>query len=75
MNDARRKTIKALISTLEGLEADIQAVLEEEQEYFDNMPEGLQGSERGEAAQEAIDALENAVSFTSDAHIALGEIQ
>lgn len=74
MNDARRKKIARMISFLEGLEVDIQEILDEEREAFDNMPEGLQGSERGEAAQEAIDALENAVSFTSDAHIALGEI-
>jgi hypothetical protein len=32
----------------------------EEQEYFDNMPEGIQGSKKGEKAEAAIDALQEA---------------
>lgn len=44
---------------------DSQAVFEEalneEQEYFDNMPEGLQGSEKGEIAEANISSLEAAI--------------
>ena len=38
----------------------IEEVKEEEQEAFDNMPESLQGSERGEEMEGFIGDLENA---------------
>ena len=41
--------------------------LDEENECFENMPEGLQNSERGEAAQEAIDNLESAMNNIEEA--------
>lgn len=39
---------------------------DEEQDYFDNMPEGLQGGEKGEKAQAAIDAMENVTGLLED---------
>lgn len=36
----------------------MEELWEEEQESFDNLPEGLQEGERGEQMQENIDALE-----------------
>ena len=47
---------------------------EDEQDKFDNMPEGLQESERGEAMQEAIDAIETACGSLDDAIDTLQEI-
>ena len=41
---------------------DVQDVLYEEQEKFDNMPDWLQGSSRGEEMQDGISTLESAVS-------------
>lgn len=43
------------------MKQDIDAILSEEQEAYDNMPESLKESERGQAMQEAIDALESAI--------------
>ena len=70
MNKNRRKQIQEAIMKIEHL---VQNILDEEQEAFDNMPEGLQLSENGmasEAAQEnldaAIDALEDAISYLED---------
>ena len=40
----------------------LQDCLDEEQEYYDKMPEGIQMGERGERAANAIDGLENAIS-------------
>lgn len=45
----------------------IKSMAEEEQEKFDNMPESLQDSERGQAIQEAADALAAAQSDLEDA--------
>ena len=61
MNKARRNRIAEVQSQLEALKQEIDSILEEEQEAYDNMPESLQNGERGEAMQEAIDALESAV--------------
>ena len=61
MNKARRNRIADVQTQLEALKQDIDAILSEEQEAYDNMPEGLQESERGQAMQEAIDALESAI--------------
>lgn len=61
MNKARRSRIADVQTQLEALKQDIDDILAEEQEAYDNMPESLQNSERGEAMQEAIDALESAV--------------
>lgn len=60
MNADRRKKIDLLISTVEQLKADIEILRDEEQEYHDNMPESFQSGAKGDSAQTAIDALEEA---------------
>lgn len=62
MNNDRRARIQALIDKLEDIKEDIDSIKEEEQGYYDNMPESIQAGERGDKAQEAIDNLENALS-------------
>lgn len=63
--------IKNQLSTLEEMR-------DEEESKFDNMPEGLQESERGEAIQEAIDKLSEVVdmleSVASDLEDACNEL-
>lgn len=67
VNKARRKTIgeiSARISDLEGtlqeITSEIESVLAEEQDAYDNMPESLQESDRGQASEAALDALDEA---------------
>lgn len=48
MNAARRKRLEKVISTLENMLDEIDNVKNEEMEAFENLPEGLQESERGE---------------------------
>ena len=62
MNNTRRSQITDIMEKLSALQTSIEELLEEEQEAFDNLPEGIQDSERGEAIQTAIDNLEEAVS-------------
>lgn len=62
MNNTRRSQITDIMENLSSLQTSIEELLEEEQEAFDNLPEGIQDSERGEAIQAAIDNLEEAVS-------------
>lgn len=44
------------------IKSDLESLRDEEQDYYDNMPEGFQNGEKGEAAQSAVDALENAIT-------------
>lgn len=66
MNDTRRRQLKKAADLLEQAKAIIEQVMEEEQEAYDNMPEGLQNSERGETMEENIYDLENAESDFDD---------
>ena len=67
MNNTRRKSIQKIYDRLEELMQDIEALQEEEQDAFDNMPESLQDSERGQTMTEAIDNLESAASCAQEA--------
>lgn len=60
MNAERRKR-------LQEAEAILVSVLNDEQDAFDNLPEAFQEGERGEAIQQAIDALEQAIESTQTA--------
>ena len=63
MNKKRRKAIKEIIDQLEMPKEQIVSVSEEEQEAFDNLPENIQYSERGEAMSEAVFDLDNTASY------------
>lgn len=67
MNNDRRKRIARAVSLLQGLteafdEAKglIEELKDEEQEAFDNMPEGLQQGERGQQTEQAANYLTEA---------------
>jgi hypothetical protein len=62
MNAERRKAIAQISSDLENLRSRIDEIKEEEEEAYENLPDGLRDSEKGEAMQEAIFALEEASS-------------
>ena len=74
MNNQRRKqlnniyarigriTVPADIDELENIKSEIEDVLWDEQVAFDNMPESLQDSMRGEMSQDAQSNMEDAIS-------------
>lgn len=70
MNNDRRKKLANFCESIEKLRASIEALKddeleplkEEEQEAFDNMPEGLQSGDRGQASELAINNMEDAIS-------------
>jgi hypothetical protein len=67
MNNDRRKQINKAVALMQEALSILETARDEEQEYYDNMPEGLQGSERGEAAEQAVSNLEDACSNLEDA--------
>lgn len=74
MNKARRKRISKILEQLEGLSVEIEEVMNEEQEAYDNLPESIQYSERGENMEEYIFSLDDAMNYISDAISSLEEI-
>lgn len=67
MNNARRKQIDKLIERLYTLQEELQDlsaqacfIADDERDAFDNLPESIQESERGEKMEESIDNLEDA---------------
>lgn len=79
MNNARRKQLKNLANRI-SIMNDIQdtshlqeyySILEDikndEEEYYDNMPENLQGSMRGMDSEEAISNIDDALEVLEQA--------
>ena len=60
MNKQRRKAINDISEKVRSLQTQIDTLKDEEQDYYDNMPESIQESERGNVAEEAIDNLQSA---------------
>lgn len=60
MNKKRRAEIERAIALLEEAKEIFETAGQEEREYYDNMPESFQNGERGEAADAAASALEEA---------------
>ena len=67
MNKQRRKALGRVQETLESLHGELEALRDEEEDYYVNMPESIKEGVRGEIAEEALDALENALSCIVDA--------
>ena len=74
MNNKRRKEISKIVSTLEDVRDRLSEVVDEEQGAFDNMPESLQGSDRGCESEEAIDCLNDDLDSVESAITYLGEL-
>ena len=67
MNKARRKALDEVISKIEEAKELLENLQAEEEEYRDNMPENLQGSERYEAADAPVDNMSSAVDALDEA--------
>lgn len=74
MNNARRKQLNKWLKGIEVIKNELEAICSDEQDYFDNMPENLQGSQRGCDSEEAIDQMEEAVSSIEEAISIIEEI-
>lgn len=67
MNKVRRKALDEVISKIEEAKELLENLQAEEEEYRDNMPENLQGSERYEAADAAVDNMSSAMDALDEA--------
>ena len=60
MNEARRNALKDICERISAIKSDLEIERDAEQEYFDNMPENMQGGEKGEQAEAVVEALSSA---------------
>lgn len=67
MNKERRKDLNEIAEAINDLRERLECLKDDEQEYFDNMPENFQYGERGEAAEEAIDNIDSAIDSIGEA--------
>lgn len=58
MNKARRTELSKIISLIEEARERLEAVRDEEQEAFDNLPENFQYSEKGETMEDYISTMD-----------------
>lgn len=73
MNKPRRKALESILARLMDIAEELEAVRAEEEEAYDNMPESLQYSERGEQMEAAIEALSEAYDALQDMNIDIAE--
>ena len=67
MNKTQRNQIEKWIDSLNEIKEGVESMIEEENEKYENMPENLQDSERGEKMYEGIENLESASSSLEEA--------
>lgn len=67
MNRVRRAQITSVIAKLTGLREQIEWLSQEEMDAYDNLPESIQETERGESMQEAAYAMERAGELVDQA--------
>lgn len=66
MNAERRKRITNIIDKLGEIHEELETVSIDEQDAYDNMPENLQGSIRGERSYEVAGELDNCADDIQD---------
>lgn len=74
MNKTRRKALATVVTKLDEAYDMLEEIQSDEQDAYDNMPESLQESERGEHMVEILDVLGDAVDSLDDIRENLIEI-
>lgn len=77
MNKARRKELSEVIRKLNiakdrddlySIINELDSIKDDEQDYYDNIPENLQYSQRAEDSEQAIDNLEEALDLLNEVY-------
>lgn len=74
MNKARRKKLGEAFDLVNSAKEILEDVREEEQEAYENLPESLQNSGKGEDMQNYMDMMEEAANYLDDANSVIEQI-
>ena len=74
MNRIRRDKIVKVIQVIGSARDSLEDIINEEQEYYDNIPENLLGGERAESSEEAIGIMESIFESLNEVIDELGDI-
>lgn len=74
MNKQRRGIISKCIEELEDIKSRLEDVQNEEESAYDNLPDSLMYSEKGDTMQENIDNLSNVIGYIEDSISDLNDI-
>lgn len=74
MNKIRRQRLAKWLQGIEEFKSELEDVCSEEETCLDNLPENLQGSQKANEMEEAIDQMNEAVSLIEDAISIIEEI-
>lgn len=67
MNKKRRSVLRGIIDRLYPIKDEIEAVMDEEQDAYDNLPDGLRESDMGEQLADNVSELQGVIdSLDSD---------
>ena len=66
MNNKRRKEVAKILVVLQNEQSKLEGIQNEEHDAFYNMPYGLRESDKGQAAEEALSHLDDAVSSLNE---------
>ncbi len=61
MNKKRRKIIERILVNLEEAASELESQRDDEQEYYDNMPESFQSGEKGEKVDSGLASLNDLI--------------
>ena len=75
MNKVRRADLEEIKTKIEEIKERLEIIRDDEQDYYDNIPENLEGSERYELSGEAIDNMDSALDSFNDIVAALEAAQ
>lgn len=67
MNKQRRSELQTIFDIISNAKENLEILMDEEEEYKDNITENLQSSSRYEKAEEACDSLYEAISNIEEA--------
>lgn len=75
MNKLRRKQLDEIINRINEIRDELESIMGNEEEYRDNMPENLQGSEKYELADNACSEMHSALDSLDEAISSIEEAQ
>lgn len=67
MNKVRRKEITTNLNELIIIKENFERILSDEEDTYDNIPENLQSSYRAMESEDAIDSLDESISYLTEA--------